>query len=120
MKLTHYPASATLLALLITTAGHPAAAQSLTRIATMPDGAEVTGLSTNALGDILLNAQHPGGKNTFKDDAPPALLGYIHGFDVDSYAAGSMAIPAEDQRIGVTVAGSPAGSSPAPAVTTSK
>ena len=104
MKLTHYRASASLIALLVATTGHPVAAQSLTRIATLPDGAEVTGLSSNALGDILLNAQHPGGKNTFRDDAPPALLGYIHGFDASSYTAGSMAVPAEDQRSGVSVA----------------
>jgi len=41
---------------------------SLVRIATVPAGAEVTGLSTNALGELFMNAQHPGcqrrGKNT--------------------------------------------------------
>ncbi len=71
----------------------------LVRIATMPDGAEVTGISTNALGDLFLNAQHPGGKNTFKDDAPAALVGYIAGFDA---SAPSMSIPAEDMRGGIS------------------
>ena len=67
----------------------------LVRIATMPDGAEVTGISTNAVGDLFLNAQHPGGKNTFKDDAPAALVGYIAGFDASKPG---MSIPAEDMR----------------------
>lgn len=71
----------------------------LTRIATMPDGAEVTGISTNAIGDLFLNAQHPGGKNTFKDDAPAALVGYVAGFDP---SAPTMSIPAENARGGVS------------------
>ncbi len=74
--------------------------QKLTRIATMPAGAEVTGISTNAFGDLFLNAQHPGGKNALKDDAPPALLGYVHGFNP---TATGMAIPAEDSRATVSV-----------------
>lgn len=68
------------------------------RIATMPAGAEVTGLSTNALGELFLNAQHPGGKNTFRDDAPPALLGYIHGFDSATFSGGSMPLPGDGER----------------------
>jgi len=75
------------------------AERTLTRIATMPDGAEVTGISTNAIGDLFLNAQHPGGKNTFKDDAPAALVGYVAGFDS---SAPTMVIPAEDARSGVS------------------
>ncbi len=71
------------------------AEKSLTRIATMPAGAEVTGISTNAIGDLFLNAQHPGGKNTFKGEAPPALVGYVAGFDPSKP---SMSIPAEDAR----------------------
>lgn len=74
---------------------------SLVRIATVPDGAEVTGLSTNAGGDLFLNAQHPGGKNTFKDGAPPALVGYVAGFD--AAAATNMDLPSEDKRNGVAV-----------------
>jgi secreted PhoX family phosphatase len=75
---------------------------SLVRIATMPEGAEVTGLSTNALGELFLNAQHPGGKNTFRDDAPPALVGYVAGFDPSN--ATGMDLPAQDMRSGVAVA----------------
>jgi hypothetical protein len=71
---------------------------SLVRIATMPAGAEVTGLSTNALGELFLNAQHPGGKNTFRDDAPPALVGYVDGFDSRTFTGGGMSVPAEDMR----------------------
>lgn len=68
---------------------------SLVRIATMPAGAEVTGISTNAIGDLFLNAQHPGGKNTLKDGAPAASVGYIAGFEPDKPG---MPIPAEDKR----------------------
>ncbi|MGC1505163.1 MAG: alkaline phosphatase PhoX [Sulfitobacter sp.] len=92
----HLLATAAALALLT---GMAQADTRLTRIATMPDGAEVTGISTNAIGDLFLNAQHPGGKNTFKDDAPPALVGYVAGFDV---SAPSMSIPAEDARGGIS------------------
>jgi hypothetical protein len=59
----------------------------------MPAGAEVTGLSTNASNQLFLNAQHPGGKNIYKDDAPAALVGYVHGFDAASIAGTGMAIP---------------------------
>ncbi|MFC6584340.1 hypothetical protein [Sulfitobacter aestuariivivens] len=76
------------------------AEMSLVRIATMPDGAEVTGISTNAIGDLFLNAQHPGGKNTFKDDAPAALVGYVARFDA---ASPGMPIPPEDQRADLQV-----------------
>ncbi len=75
--------------------------RTLVRIATMPEGAEVTGLSTNEGGDLFLNAQHPGGKNTFRDDAPPALIGYIAGFDAN---APGMDLPPEGQRSTVAVA----------------
>lgn len=81
-----------------------AAAGAPVRIATVPEGAEVTGLSSTPLGDVLLNAQHPGGKNTFRDDAPPALLGYLHGFDAETYTGDSMAVPAEGARGDVAVA----------------
>ncbi|MDQ7071068.1 MAG: DUF839 domain-containing protein [Rhodobacterales bacterium] len=73
------------------------------RIATMPAGAEVTGLSTNALGDLFINAQHPGGKNAYEEGVSPALLGYVHGFDAAAVSQ-SMSIPAEDMRSGVSVA----------------
>ncbi|NND92749.1 MAG: DUF839 domain-containing protein [Granulosicoccus sp.] len=104
MKPPLYAATMGIVIITLALVNHVHAEQTLTRIATMPDGAEVTGLSTTALGDILLNAQHPGGKNTFRDDAPPALLGYLHGFDAASFTAGSMAVPEEGQRDGVSVA----------------
>ncbi len=81
-----------------------ASAQELVRVATMPAGAEVTGLSTNDVGDLFLNAQHPGGKNTFKDDAPAAILGYVKGFDAASLSGPGMDLPAEDKRNSVQVA----------------
>jgi len=81
-------------------ATNPAFSQnmSITRIATMPAGAEVTGLSANGLGELFLNAQHPGGKNTFRDDAKPALVGYLHGFDSRTFNGPSMPMPGEGKR----------------------
>lgn len=72
----------------------------LVRIATMPAGAEVTGLASNDAGELFLNAQHPGGKNTLKDDAPPAIVGYVAGFDA---SAPSMPIPDEAKHNDVNV-----------------
>ena len=75
------------------------------RLATMPEGAEVTGLSRTVLGEIFLNAQHPGGKNTLKEGASPALLGYIDGFtDGSAFDGPSMSLPPEGQRSGVATA----------------
>ena len=96
MNKRHLLASAAIIGML---PGLAVAEMTLTRIATMPDGAEVTGISTNAIGDLFLNAQHPAGKNTLKDDAPAALVGYVAGFDP---SAPTMAIPAEDARTGVS------------------
>lgn len=82
----------------------PAQAQEIARVATMPAGAEVTGLSTNAAGELFLNSQHPGGNNVLKDDAPPATVGYIHGFDAGSITGKGMPIPAEDMHGELNVA----------------
>ncbi len=75
----------------------------LVRIATMPTGAEVTGLSSNAFGDLFVNAQHPGGKNTFKDGLKPALVGYIAGFDSGAVSGTGMAIPPLSDRVKTAV-----------------
>lgn len=76
----------------------------LKRIATMPKGAEVTGLSVNNIGDLFLNAQHPGGSNYMKDGKIPASLGYIAGFDPVRYSGPGMSIPEEGMRSKVNVA----------------
>ncbi len=76
---------------------------SLTRIATVPSGAEVTGLSTNGLGELFMNAQHPGESNYFEEGKIPAIIGYVAGFDSRTYSGGSMAIPAEADRGKVNV-----------------
>lgn len=94
--------SSALIGLVFTTSASLAKDAEYIRVATMPAGAEVTGLSTNSTGELFLNAQHPGGKNTLKDDAPPALVGYIHGFDPAS--ASNMAIPEEAMHNEVNVA----------------
>ncbi|MBF0277329.1 MAG: DUF839 domain-containing protein [SAR324 cluster bacterium] len=77
------------------------AEKNLIRIATMPSGAEVTGLSHNAFGELFVNAQHPGGKNAFKEGLKPALVGYIAGFDSRTFAGSSMAIPGESDEVHV-------------------
>lgn len=82
-----------------------AQAKDLFRIATMPAGAEVTGLSRNGLGEIFVNAQHVGGSNYLKEDGQPATLGYLHGFDPVNYSAGNVEIPPEDARGQIHAAG---------------
>lgn len=99
MKISSCLFGAGFLALLGSTA---LADQQLVRVATMPSGAEVTGLSTNVFGDLLLNAQHPGGKDELEDDGAPALVGYIAGFDTSNTT--DVAIPEEADQIGVSVA----------------
>ena len=81
-----------------------ATAQDLSRVATMPAGAEVTGLSVNGMGEVFLNAQHVGGSNYLKEDGQPATLGYFDGLDTANYSAGDVAIPPEEQRSVVHVA----------------
>jgi uncharacterized protein len=99
MKLSSCLFGASFLALLGSTAF---AQQTLVRVASMPSGAEVTGLSTNAFGDLLLNAQHPGGKDELKEDGAPALVGYIAGFDTSNTE--NVTVPEENDQIGVSVA----------------
>ncbi len=65
----------------------------LVRVATVPAGAEVTGLSSNKDGDLFLNAQHPGGKNVYKDGVQAATIGYIHGFDAAAISGSGMPLP---------------------------
>jgi secreted PhoX family phosphatase len=78
---------------------------SITRIATMPAGAEVTGLTSNGLGELFLNAQHPDGKNYFKDGTSPALIGYMQGFDSRTYSGGDLPLPADGEKGQVNVVG---------------
>lgn len=93
--------AACLAAILLTAGTVMAGEKILTRIATMPTGAEVTGLSSNTFGELFVNAQHPGGKNAFKSDGKPALVGYIADFDSRSFTGQSMAMPAEGDTVHV-------------------
>ena len=77
----------------------------LIRIATMPKGSEVTGLSKNGLGELFLNAQHPGGRNKFKKGGSPAQVGYVAGFDTYTFKGASMPMPGEGERTKVNVTG---------------
>ena len=110
-NLTHALGKSVAVAFLVTTLTQPfstslavAGMESPVRIATMLTGAEVTGLSSNSLGELFLNVQHPGGKNVFKDGVQPALLGYVHGFDSASFSGSGMAIPPQSARDVVNVA----------------
>jgi secreted PhoX family phosphatase len=81
-----------------------AGAQELVRIATMPSGAEVTGLSRNAAGELFLNAQHPGGKNTFGGDASAATVGYVQGLRPEVLAGSGLSLSQIKDRNTVNVA----------------
>ncbi|MGB0747913.1 MAG: alkaline phosphatase PhoX [Magnetospiraceae bacterium] len=56
----------------------------LTRVATVPAGSEVTGLAVNAMGELFFNAQHPGGDDEYTPGAVPAFIGYVSGLDISS------------------------------------
>ncbi|NQW01435.1 MAG: DUF839 domain-containing protein [Rhodospirillales bacterium] len=89
------------MALVLASTPAQAAEKTLLRIATMPAGAEVTGLSTNALGDLFVNAQHPDGDNAYKEGVKPALIGYMAGFDAATFTGPSMAIPDVSDQVHV-------------------
>ncbi len=82
-----------------------ASAQDLTRVATMPSGSEVTGLTVNGMNEVFLNAQHNGGSNYYTEDGQPALVGYLAGFDAANHTAPNVGIAAEDDRTSVHVSG---------------
>jgi uncharacterized protein len=65
--------------------GAAAQAQEMSRIATMPAGAEVTGLTVNGVGEVFVNAQHVGGSNYMTEGGLAATLGYLSGFDSTTY-----------------------------------
>ncbi len=92
-------------ALTLLAAGANADEATMTRIATVPAGAEVTGIATNNLGELFFNAQHPAGKSELKSDGPAAVIGYVDGIDIHNYSGPSVAIPGEDARDRVHVAG---------------
>lgn len=81
------------------------AAEELSRVATMPAGAEVTGLTVNGMGEVFLNAQHTGGSNYYKEGGQPAQLGYLADFDFANHSAPDVGIADEDDRTSVHVSG---------------
>ncbi len=80
------------------------ASDELIRIASVPKGAEVTGPAVNGLGELFFNAQHPGGKSVLAAGGPAALIGYVDGLDIRTFAGPSMPIPADGDRNKVHVA----------------
>ncbi len=110
MKLASHLLSTTILtAIALTTAPALVSAfageATLTRIATMPKGAEVTGLTTNGIGELFLNAQHPGGSNYMKEGKTPALVGYVAGLDIATFSGSSMPVPGDGENDKVNVVG---------------
>ncbi len=106
MKTTSHLLSTTILtAFVLTGSAAFAADKTLTRIATMPKGAEVTGLGTNGLGELFLNAQHPGGSNYYKEDKAPAQIGYLAGFDSRTFNGDSLEMPGDGERGKVNATG---------------
>ncbi|MFE8072358.1 DUF839 domain-containing protein [Marinobacteraceae bacterium S3BR75-40.1] len=61
--------------------------QALTRFATVPLGAEITGLALNEDGDLFFNVQHPDDANTATDDEGKtfdrAAVGTVAGYQFD-------------------------------------
>ena len=106
---SHLLSTTILTAIALTTApalvGAFAGEKTLTRIATMPKGAEVTGLTTNGIGELFLNAQHPGGSNYMKEGKIPALVGYVAGLDIATFSGGSMPVPGDGENNKVNVVG---------------
>lgn len=76
---------------------------SLTRIATVPTGAEVTGILSTEDGELFFNAQHPDGKDEYTAGVTPAFVGYVSGLNINSFKGESLAVPAEAERAYVHV-----------------
>jgi secreted PhoX family phosphatase len=90
--------------LTVAAAGADAGEVSVIRIATVPAGAEVTGIAVNDLGELFFNAQHPAGKKELEGDGPAALIGYVDDIDIRNFTGASVAIPDEEARDKVHVA----------------
>jgi len=84
----------------------PAAADGdLVRIATVPSGAEVTGIAVNGLGELFFNSQHPAGKGELEAGGPAALIGYVDGININTFGGPGVAVPGKDMMDRVNVAG---------------
>ncbi len=106
MKATSWLSNTIILtALAMTSFSAIAEEKKLLRIATMPRGAEITGLTTNGIGDLFINAQHPGGSNYMKEGKSPALVGYVAGLDIATFTGGSMPVPGDGEKGKVNVVG---------------
>ena len=89
-------------ALLATTLLTPFAAMAqdakpgLTRFATVPLGAEVTGMHLTESGDLFFNAQHPADRNAEPYDR--AIIGGVTGYDMNQLPRSfeGLAVPASD------------------------
>ena len=76
------------------------------RVATVPAGAEVSGIAVNQVGELFFNAQHPAGKGEYYvvENGPAALIGYVDGMDIRAYNGKNVPIPNEGSRSQVHVA----------------
>jgi len=69
------------------------AEKKLTRIATVPTGAEVTGIEVNSDGELFFNAQHPHKKDEYTEGVIPAFVGYVKGLNINTFNGKSVAVP---------------------------
>ncbi len=104
MTIERQLSSAAFAVLIAATAGTASAGGKLTRIATVPLGAEVAGIAVNGQGELFFNAQHPGGEPAYKAGGPAALIGYIASVDIRKYSGDHVAIPGDDAKGKVHVA----------------
>ncbi|MGC6177538.1 hypothetical protein, partial [Lacrimispora sp. 38-1] len=78
--------------------------QALTRLATVPVGAEVTGLFLSQEGDLFFNVQHPSDSNTAEDSDgnvfSAAAVGVVRGVDFAAADLGfdQLTLPQTDEE----------------------
>ena len=74
------------------------------RLATVPNGAEVTGNTVSGFGELFFNAQHPDRKAVWNQSRSAATIGYIADLNVITYDGPGVAVPPKDQNGRVHVA----------------
>ena len=72
------------------------ATQALTRFATVPLGAEVTGLHISAAGTLFMNIQHPDGTNLYPFNR--GTVGVVTGFNANTDDFTELAVPQGDAQ----------------------
>lgn len=80
------------------------ASQELKRFATVPDGAEVTGLHISKNGTVFMNVQHPDAYNIYPFNR--SVIGVVNGFNANTDDFDALAMPEGDEtRVARVAAG---------------